>query len=126
MSTHNHISPTSLHFIPNPDTYFPLLPLFPLVDFAISSRLLGIHSSLRDKQEQTEENFVKSFCQRADLSKTYRELCDSSSNVIQAIARGAEMAVEECQNQFHMSRWNCSSTGNTTSTAFAGVLNTRE
>lgn len=41
------------------------------------------------------------------LTKKQRRLVTKNPGAIVAIAKGARMAVEECQNQFKDRRWNC-------------------
>nr|CAD7445996.1 unnamed protein product [Timema bartmani] len=41
-----------------------------------------------------------------------------------SVGHGARMGIDECQYQFRMSRWNCTTFGNTTS-VFGGVLAAR-
>jgi hypothetical protein len=42
------------------------------------------------------------------LTKKQRRLVTKNPGTILAIAKGARMAVDECQNQFEDRRWNCS------------------
>ncbi|CAH0772084.1 unnamed protein product [Bemisia tabaci] len=51
-------------------------------------------------------------------------ICSYNDNILQAVANGAKMGIEECQHQFSMSRWNCSTFANTTS-VFGGVTDIR-
>lgn len=52
--------------------------------------------------------------------------CNSSlCSYVQAVGSGAKMSIEECQHQFHMSRWNCTTFGNTSS-VFGQVISISE
>ena len=55
------------------------------------------------------------------LVKRQKELCGLSQNVLKTVGHGAKMGIDECQYQFKMNRWNCT-TFNSTSTVFGGVL----
>lgn len=41
------------------------------------------------------------------LTRKQRRLVNKNPGTIMAIAKGARIAVEECQYQFHSRRWNC-------------------
>nr|CAD7414977.1 unnamed protein product [Timema cristinae] len=55
------------------------------------------------------------------LAPKQQELCARSEGVLPSVGHGARMGIDECQYQFRMSRWNCTTFGNTTS-VFGGVL----
>ncbi|GAB6022880.1 hypothetical protein CHUAL_006977 [Chamberlinius hualienensis] len=55
------------------------------------------------------------------LVKKQQELCEISENILRTIGSGAKMGIDECQHQFRMSRWNCTTFSNS-STVFGGVL----
>lgn len=42
------------------------------------------------------------------LRRKQRRLVRDNPGVLQALIRGANMAVQECQHQFRNRRWNCS------------------
>jgi len=42
------------------------------------------------------------------LRRKQRRLARENSGLLEAIARGANMAINECQYQFRNQRWNCS------------------
>lgn len=50
-----------------------------------------------------------------------KELCGLSENVLKTVGAGAKMGIDECQFQFKMNRWNCT-TFNNTSTVFGGII----
>ncbi|XP_063238958.1 protein Wnt-3a-like [Bacillus rossius redtenbacheri] len=47
-----------------------------------------------------------------------------SRKVVLTVSQGARIGIDECQHQFRMSRWNCTTFGNTT-TIFGGVLSVK-
>ncbi|XP_054277676.1 protein Wnt-4-like [Macrosteles quadrilineatus] len=58
----------------------------------------------------------KENCHRLQyLVERQQQLCGLSENILGAIGNGAKMSIEECQHQFHMSRWNCTTFSNTSS-----------
>lgn len=44
----------------------------------------------------------------AGLVEEQVHICWRQVEAMDAVKRGAELAVEECQHQFHSRRWNCS------------------
>ncbi|XP_046404179.1 protein Wnt-1-like [Ischnura elegans] len=67
-------------------------------------------------------NGYRDKCRRLPfLGDRQREMCGLSENVLTTIGMGARLGIEECQHQFRMSRWNCSTFVNTSS-VFGGVL----
>lgn len=42
------------------------------------------------------------------MNEAQRELCTQHHNTISVVGRGARIGIEECQHQFTMNRWNCS------------------
>ncbi|XP_013887664.1 protein Wnt-16 [Austrofundulus limnaeus] len=47
-------------------------------------------------------------CDQLPLSPRQRELCGRKSFLLPSVLDGARLAVSECQNQFRLERWNCS------------------
>lgn len=41
------------------------------------------------------------------LSKKQKKLVDRNPGALDSVARGAQMAIKECQHQFRNRRWNC-------------------
>lgn len=62
------------------------------------------------------------------LTEIQQEICAMHHNVINAIGRGARIGIDECQYQFKMNRWNCSTYDAEGARVFGPVLdiNSRE
>lgn len=87
------------------------------------NRLLALPTS---PESIVDPSNYKSYCKRLPyLVKRQQEICDLDYNVLQTIGRGARIGVEECQHQFHTSRWNCSGQ-ETNSSSFGGIISTRK
>nr|WCP86892.1 WNT 6a-1 [Cyprinus carpio] len=53
-----------------------------------------------------------SICRRTKtLVGTYVDVCQSQPEIVQEVAKGARLGMQECQHQFHSRRWNCTSQG---------------
>lgn len=83
--------------------------------------LLGMPSTIQGTVELKPTNY-KQHCNRLQyLVKRQRELCGLSQNVLKTVGLGAKMGIDECQYQFRMNRWNCSTFSNHSS-VFGSVL----
>ncbi|XP_056123021.1 protein Wnt-6 isoform X2 [Rhinichthys klamathensis goyatoka] len=51
-----------------------------------------------------------SICRKTrTLGSRHADLCQSQPEIIQEVAKGAQLGIRECQHQFHNRRWNCTS-----------------
>ncbi|XP_076322961.1 protein Wnt-4-like isoform X1 [Tachypleus tridentatus] len=86
--------------------------------------LLGMPSTYHSTLELKPTTY-KNYCKKLHyLVEKQQELCGLNYNILMTVGRGAKMGIEECQFQFRMSRWNCS-TFNNTPTVFGGVINVK-
>ncbi|XP_022246203.1 protein Wnt-2b-A-like [Limulus polyphemus] len=86
--------------------------------------LLGMPTTYQSTLELKPTTY-KNYCKKLHyLVDKQQELCGLSYNVLMIVGHGAKMGIEECQHQFRMSRWNCS-TFNDTPTVFGGVLDVK-
>ncbi|KAJ6219048.1 hypothetical protein RDWZM_004860 [Blomia tropicalis] len=62
------------------------------------------------------------------LNEIQREMCSIGYNVVNIVGRGARIGIDECQHQFKMNRWNCSTYEEEDARVFGPVLdiNSRE
>ncbi|XP_014208971.1 protein Wnt-1-like [Copidosoma floridanum] len=67
-------------------------------------------------------------CKNFHLTNKQQSICNRSPPVLQAVRAGARLAIEECQHQFRLSRWNCTISPESTDNIFGGVMlvNSRE
>ncbi|XP_071044208.1 protein Wnt-5a [Parasteatoda tepidariorum] len=98
------------------------LLLLPLV--RASWWLLGMPAAYQTSLELKPTTY-QNYCRKLQyLGDRQRELCGLNPNILQTVGRGAKMGIDECQHQFRMSRWNCTTFSNT-STVFGGVMDVR-
>ncbi|XP_066995957.2 protein Wnt-4a [Anabrus simplex] len=83
---------------------------------------LGIPNTYQSTLELTPASYRESCSRLQYLAPEQRTICSLSHNTLSAVSNGAKMGIDECQHQFRMSRWNCSTFANNTS-VFGGVLN---
>uniref|UniRef100_T1JPJ6 Protein Wnt n=1 Tax=Strigamia maritima TaxID=126957 RepID=T1JPJ6_STRMM len=86
--------------------------------------LLGMPSTYQSTLELKATNYKQHCSKLHYLVKRQRELCDLSENVLKSVGNGAKMGIDECQYQFRMSRWNCSTFSDSPS-VFGGMLKIR-
>ncbi|PRD29235.1 UNVERIFIED_CONTAM: wnt2b-a [Trichonephila clavipes] len=97
--------------------YFTYFYFFP--------RLLGMPAAYQTSLELKPTTY-QTYCRKLQyLVERQRELCGMNPNILQTVGRGAKMGIDECQHQFRMSRWNCTTFSNS-STVFGGVMDVRE
>ncbi|XP_058788878.1 protein Wnt-1-like [Phymastichus coffea] len=67
-------------------------------------------------------------CKNVHLTSKQQVICVRAPPVLQAISAGARLAIEECQHQFKLSRWNCTVDPDSADNIFGGVMlvNSRE
>lgn len=83
---------------------------------------LGLSSSTYHGIINSMEMNTRSKCSRIDvLEYNQRQLCSKSGNVLDIIAEGAGLGIDECQEQFFDRRWNCSTFNETN--VFGQVIN---
>ncbi|KAF6217032.1 hypothetical protein GE061_001385 [Apolygus lucorum] len=69
---------------------------------------MGIQGNHLPAGKSTAVNF-KDRCQKLwFFTGRQKQLCSLNENVMNAVGHGARLAIEECQYQFNMLRWNCS------------------
>ncbi|RWS14138.1 Protein Wnt-2b-A-like protein, partial [Dinothrombium tinctorium] len=69
--------------------------------------LLGMPTTYQSTLELKPTNY-KTYCKKLHyLVERQRELCGLNYNILQTISKGAKIGIDECQYQFQMSRWNC-------------------
>lgn len=69
----------------------------------------------------------KNHCKKLEyLVEKQKEMCTLNYNVLHIVSRGAKLGIDECQRQFHMNRWNCTTYDSAESKVFGGVLETRK
>ncbi|XP_023707581.2 protein Wnt-1-like, partial [Cryptotermes secundus] len=93
-------------------------------DLKCSERTLGMPNSQQGTLDLTSNSYRDNCDRLLYLEEKQRELCALSQNILTSLGLGAKMAIDECQHQFRMSRWNCSTFGNTTA-IFGGVLSVK-
>ncbi|KAG8188969.1 hypothetical protein JTE90_010061 [Oedothorax gibbosus] len=99
-----------------------LLLLLPLV--RASWWLLGMPAAYQTSLELKPTTY-QTYCRKLQyLGERQKELCGTSPNILQTVGRGAKMGIDECQHQFRMSRWNCTTFSNS-STVFGGIMDVR-
>ncbi|XP_022247569.1 protein Wnt-2b-like [Limulus polyphemus] len=82
--------------------------------------LLGMPSSYQNVLELNPTSYGNRCKELYYLVKRQRELCNLSYNILHSVGLGAKMGIEECQYQFQMSRWNCTTFNDTS--VFGGIL----
>ncbi|XP_028968125.1 protein Wnt-4 [Galendromus occidentalis] len=71
---------------------------------------LGMPSALDETALPAAASFDE-FCRHnlsPNIKHSTRDICSLSRITLETIGRGAQLGIEECQHQFRMSRWNCS------------------
>lgn len=78
-----------------------------LTDFpsSVISRTLGTHTPL--STDPAKKAALMCFT-TPQLNTKQRDLCRRHPTLMASVAKGAKEAVEECQIQFRLRRWNCS------------------
>ncbi|XP_022253065.1 protein Wnt-4-like [Limulus polyphemus] len=95
--------------------------LYPMSDVHATWWLLGMPSTYQSTMELNPTSYANQCKQLYYLVERQRELCSLSYNILHTVSRGAKIGIEECQHQFQMSRWNCT-TFNNISSVFGGIL----
>lgn len=72
-------------------------------------RAIGFGQQYEIASNLTADDYLD-YCAKSDVLVTnkQRALCRSHWKVMQIVARGLRMAIEECQFRFANNRWNCS------------------
>lgn len=88
---------------------------------------LGLSSSAYQSTITSSTVNYRSKCTQIDvLAPHQRELCGRSQNILDIIALGAGMGIDECQYQFQDRRWNCTTYNETDVFGKVLKLKTRE
>ncbi|CAB3360769.1 Hypothetical predicted protein [Cloeon dipterum] len=83
--------------------------------------MLGLPNSIPGANEVTPMNY-KEVCKTMHfLNERQKELCVINESILMSVGMGAKLGIDECQHQFRMSRWNCT-TNRDTSMIFGNVL----
>ncbi|XP_066977927.1 protein Wnt-4-like [Macrobrachium rosenbergii] len=70
--------------------------------------LLGLNSAQFQSSAELTPHIYRDKCNNLTyLVAKQRQLCSLSQNVLKIVSEGARMGISECQFQFHMHRWNC-------------------
>ncbi|XP_053626263.1 protein Wnt-2b-like [Cherax quadricarinatus] len=71
--------------------------------------LLGLNSAqMQSTAELTPHRYREECNNLTYLVAKQKQLCRLSQNVLKTVSQGARMGISECQHQFNMHRWNCS------------------
>ncbi|XKL64244.1 hypothetical protein PGB90_004330 [Kerria lacca] len=90
-----------------------------------SNRLLGLQGYPPSAFSLNPTISYEENCHRLNyLGEKQQRLCAISDKILMAIGVGAKIGIEECQHQFRMNRWNCTTFHNTTS-IFGGIISVR-
>lgn len=84
-----------------------MLQFFSLVSVVFFRSLAKTGEPSNDLYSPTAQAHIFSSPTLLPLTKKQRRLVTKNPGTILAIAKGARMAVDECQNQFKDRRWNC-------------------
>ncbi|KAI1301750.1 Protein Wnt-5a [Halotydeus destructor] len=84
--------------------------------------LLGMQSASHPNALELKPTTFKTVCKKLNyLVDRQQEICTLNHNILQTIGKGAKLGIDECQHQFQMNRWNCSTFDNSTQ-VFGGVV----
>ncbi|XP_042237837.1 protein Wnt-5b-like [Homarus americanus] len=71
--------------------------------------LLGLNSAQMQSSAELAPHRYREECNNLTyLVAKQKQLCRLSQNVLKTVSQGARMGINECQHQFNMHRWNCS------------------
>ena len=98
---------------------------FKLIDFLsffLLLRKLGTRKNYAKHLNITVNSFKVNCHNVTFLSELQREMCAIHHNILNTVGRGVRLSIEECQFQFKMNRWNCSTYDDEQARVFGPVL----